>query len=130
MLTDEAQATEILVKVILPQYQFNLGRWAIHAKSDGEFLGWCGLKLIQETGVIDLGYRLLKSAWGNGYATEAAAHSIQYGLHELKLEVITGMAHVENMASLRVLGKIGMQFLKNDVVQTCPVKIYTQSLLP
>ena len=67
---------------------------------------------------------------GNGYATEAAAHSIQYGLHELKLEVITGMAHVENMASLRVLGKIGMQFLKNDVVQTCPVKIYTQSLLP
>ena len=77
----------------LPQYKINLGRWAIHTKADYEFIGWCGLKYIEETGIIDLGYRLLKTAWGKGYATEAAQYTLIYGLKNLKIKLITGMAH-------------------------------------
>ena len=116
VLENENQAKEILTNIILPQYKLNLGRWEIHTKNDYEFIGWCGLKYIKETGITDLGYRLLKTAWGKGYATEAAQYTLNYGLRDLKIETITGMAHIENIASLKVLEKIGMKFSKTDIV--------------
>ena len=128
VLDNEDQAKEILINNILPQYKLNLGRWAIHTKSDYEFIGWCGLKYIKETEITDLGYRLLKTAWGKGYATEAAQYTLIYGLRDLKINEITGMAHVENIASIRVLEKIGMKFIKNEMVEGCPVKTYKLSL--
>ena len=128
VLENEEQAKKILTEIILPQYKLNLGRWAIHTRDNYEFIGWCGLKYIKETGIIDLGYRLLKSAWGYGYATEAAQYTIIYGLRELKVETIIGMAHVENVASLKILEKIGMKFIKNDVTEGVPVKVYIISL--
>ena len=75
VLENENRQKKLLMNNILPQYKLNLGRWAIHTKSDYEFIGWCGLKYIKEKGIIDLGYRLLKSAWGKGYATEAAQYT-------------------------------------------------------
>ncbi len=124
LLKDEAHAAEIIRTIILPQYQNNLGRWAIHTKENDEFIGWCGLKSRPELEEIDLGYRLKPSAWGKKYATEAAAHTITYGFDKLGLEVITGRAHIENIASLKVLEKIGMTFIKEEVVDDCPVKTY------
>jgi ribosomal-protein-alanine N-acetyltransferase len=128
LLEIEEQAADILIKNILPQYKINLGRWAIHTKTDYEFIGWCGLKYIEETGIIDLGYRLLKTAWGKGYATEAAQYTLIYGLRDLKIKLITGMAHVENIASIKVLEKSGMKFIKNEITSGIPVKTYTLSL--
>lgn len=128
VLENEAQAKDILINVILPQYKRNLGRWAIHTKADYDFIGWCGLKYIEETGIIDLGYRLLQTAWGEGYATEAAQYTLIYGLRELKIELITGMAHVENIASIKVLEKTGMKFTGDEIAYGSPVKTYTLSL--
>ncbi|KAA9041697.1 GNAT family N-acetyltransferase [Ginsengibacter hankyongi] len=128
VLENEEQAKKILTDFILPQYKLNLGRWAIHTKADYEFIGWCGLKYIKETGIIDLGYRLLKTAWGKGYATEAAQYTLIYGLRDLKIKVITGMAHVENIASIKVLEKIGMKFTRDEIIDGQPVKVYTLSL--
>jgi ribosomal-protein-alanine N-acetyltransferase len=127
-LENEEQAKKIINEIILPQYMLNLGRWAIHTKTDYEFIGWCGLKNIPETGIIDLGYRLLKNAWGNGYATEAAQYTVIYGLRNLKIKTITGIAHVDNIASIKILKKIGMQFIKNDVVDEVLVRVYDISL--
>ncbi len=123
-LINEADAATIIRTVILPQYQNNLGRWAIHVKGTNEFIGWCGLKYRPEIDENDLGYRLLPSAWGKGYATEAAKHTLEYGFNELQLAVITGRAHIENIASQKVLEKIGMQFIKEEVVDDGPVKMY------
>ena len=128
VLENETQAKEILINHILPQYKLNLGRWAIHTKTNYDFIGWCGLKYIKETDITDLGYRLIKSTWGNGYATEAAQYTIIYGLRDLKIKTITGMAHVENIASLKVLEKIGMKFNRHETVEGQPVKVYTLSL--
>ena len=70
---DIAQAKKVLEEVILPQYSlYNHGRWAMHLKTDKNFLGWCGLKYRLENDEVDLGYRLKKMFWGKGYATEAA----------------------------------------------------------
>ncbi len=128
LLENETQAKKILTDIILPQYKLNLGRWAVHTKSDYEFIGWCGLKYISETGITDLGYRLLKTEWGKGYATEAAQYTLIYGLRDLKIKCITAMVHVQNFASIKVLEKIGMKFKKETIFDAQPVKVYTLSL--
>lgn len=124
MLKDEAHATEILNTIIFPQYKNNLGRWATFLKDTNEFIGWCGLKYLPEREEIDLGYRFIPAYWGKGYACEAAKHTVDHGLHHLQLKTISGMAHINNIASLKILEKIGMQFIKEDVVDDCPVKTY------
>ena len=127
VLTTEEQAKKILTEIILPQYKNNLGRWAIHTKSNYEFIGWCGLKYRFESNDIDLGYRLKKDAWGKGYATEAAKQTLEFGLNNLSLQLITGRAHIKNIASINVLEKIGMQFIGEGIIDDCPVKTYTIS---
>ena len=125
VLETEDQAKNIIVNIILPQYSKNLGRWAIYSKDNNEFIGWCGLKYVPARDEIDLGYRLIQSAWGKGLATEAAMHTLEYGFNLLNLQLITGRAHVQNLASIRVLEKIGMQFICEGIVDNCPVKTYT-----
>jgi [ribosomal protein S5]-alanine N-acetyltransferase len=122
--TTKENAEQIIKDIILPQYELNLGRWAVCLKYTDEFIGWCGLKYIKENDVIDLGYRFKKQYWGKGYATEAAQTCISYGFAHLNLDKIIAKAHVENTGSLNVIGKCGMKFLKEDVEDGCPVKVY------
>jgi len=124
-LQTEDEAREIIVSIILPQYELNLGRWAIHTKADAEFIGWCGLKYLPKKDEIDLGYRLHKKCWGKGYAIEAAIHTLEYGFNTLKIPLIVGKAHVDNAASLKILEKIGMKFIREEVEDECPIKVYT-----
>jgi [ribosomal protein S5]-alanine N-acetyltransferase len=118
------QALHILNTIILPQYKNNLGRLAIHVKTTNEFIGWCGLKYRPELDEIDLGYRLMQQHLGNGYAFEAAQHSVDYDFQQLNLKTIVGQAHIENTASLKILEKLGMQFIREEIIDDCPVKTY------
>jgi [ribosomal protein S5]-alanine N-acetyltransferase len=121
------QALHILNTIILPQYKNNLGRWAIHLKTTNEFIGWCGLKYRAELDEIDIGYRLVQQHWGNGYAFEAAKHSVEYAFKHLHLKTIVGRAHIDNLASLKILEELGMQFIKEEIIDDCPVKTYCMS---
>ena len=125
-LKTEEQAKKILLDIILPQYKNNLGRWAMHTKDTNDFIGWRGLKYRPELDEIDLGYRLMQKAWGKGFATEAAQYSLEHGFKKLNLKLITGRAHIENSASIKVLEKIGMEFIGEGIVDDCPVKTYTK----
>ena len=111
------KAREKLEKSILPQYVlYNHGRWAVFVKDRVEFIGWCGLKTRPERNEIDLGYRFKPCSWGKGYATEAADACLKYGFETLKHDRIVGRAMPSNVGSLRVLEKIGMQYLCDEVV--------------
>ena len=127
VLTSEEQAKKIIIDIILPQYKNNLGRWATYTKDNNEFIGWCGLKYRPEMDEIDLGYRFKRSSWGKGFATEAAKHTLTFAFNTLDLKLITGRAHIENIASIKVLEKIGMHFISEGIVDDCPVKTYTLS---
>jgi RimJ/RimL family protein N-acetyltransferase len=124
-LENVAQAKEVLINIILPQYKNKLGRWAIHTKQNSEFIGWCGLKHLPDTNEIDLGYRLRPACWGSGYATEAAQHTLLYGLNKLNLQEIIGKAHIDNIASQRVLEKIEMKFKREIIEDNVQVKVYS-----
>ena len=122
---DMAHASEILEKVIIPQYVlYNHGRWAVHIRSNLEFLGWCGLKYRAELNEIDLGYRFKKDGWGKGYATEAAWASIQYGFEKIGLQRIVARAEIDNIGSWKVLEKCGMTYIGDEEVDGYPVKTY------
>lgn len=114
-LTSVEQSKKILENV-QKQYQRNgLGRWAIIDKSSNDFVGWTGLKLeenLRDFNYYDLGYRLKKKYWGKGIATETSIISLKYGFENLKLEKICATAHVENIASNKVLKKVGFTFIE------------------
>lgn len=104
-----AQTEKVLVDIILPQYKNGIGRWAVHLKETNEFIGWCGLKQVDDE--IDLGYRYIRKYWGNGYATEAAQAVLNLGIQQ-QLPNMVGCADLENIASVKILEKIGLKFLK------------------
>ena len=118
----DEEAKEIIINIILPQYKNNLGRWAVYLKANNEFIGWCGLKMVNDE--IDLGYRFMPTAWGKGYATETAKATLEYGHNHLQLEKIIAHAHIDNIASQKVLEKIGMQYAGEGVDGGLPVKGY------
>jgi RimJ/RimL family protein N-acetyltransferase len=89
-----------------------------------EFIGWCGLKYRPELDEIDLGYRFMKSAWGKGYATEAAMASIKYGFEQLGMRKIVGRAMPGNLGSIKVLEKCGMKFIGEEIVDGHPALTY------
>ncbi|BDD09954.1 N-acetyltransferase [Fulvitalea axinellae] len=91
--------------------QYGIGRWAVLDKSSGDFLGWSGLKRNGD-GVVDLGFRFFRKHWGGGFATEAALACLDYGFSKKGISGIVGRAMSENIASVRVLEKVGMSFVK------------------
>ena len=88
------------------------GRWAVINKTDNDFLGWCGLKYSTDVDEVDIGFRLFKKHWNKGYATESAKACIEIGFNKFGITTIVGRARKENIASIRVLEKIGLQFYK------------------
>jgi RimJ/RimL family protein N-acetyltransferase len=103
---------------------YGMGRWAVIRKNDNEFLGWCGLKFMKEEDIYDVGYRFFKKCWGRGYATESASKSLEYGFQQLHLEEIIGRVMKENIASIRVLEKIGLKYSHDFDFQGKEGKIY------
>ncbi len=125
---DLEDARQIIKTIIIPQYElYNLGRFAVYVKEDNRFVGWCGLKFLKEENEIDLGYRFMEKEWGKGFATEAAKAVLHWGFDERKLQTIIGRTHIDNIASQKILLKIGMQYIatKYNDEDKCNIKYFT-----
>ena len=85
-----------------------LGTWRASRRDTGAFIGWFTLKYIPDTVEVEVGYRLLRKAWGQGFATEGARELVRYGFDAVGLRRIIGITHPENVASQRVLMKSGL----------------------
>lgn len=88
------------------------GRWTVVLKETHEVIGWCGLKYIASVDEVDLGYRLKRKYWNKGYATEACKTSLDIGFNQYNVDLIVGRTMTDNVASRRVLEKIGMTYWK------------------
>ena len=91
------------------------GRWSVYLKSTGEYIGFCGLNYRPALDEVDIGFRFLRRVWGNGYATEAARFCLQQGFQKFGLKRIVARAMRENLASHRVIQKLGMRFEKEFI---------------
>lgn len=107
------------IKNLQNQYQENgIARFAVIHKESGEFLGWSGIKFITEEennhiNFYEIGYRFREEFWGKGFAYESAKAWYDYAFNELKVETLYASAHIDNLASRKVLEKIGLK-LKNE----------------
>lgn len=96
---------------VMGDYQkHGFGRLAVELKSIGQFIGFCGLKYLDDYQEVDLGYRLVRSCWGKGMATEAARACVELGFGPLQLNRMMSMVLPENVGSVKVLEKLGFVF--------------------
>ncbi|HEX7355765.1 MAG TPA: GNAT family N-acetyltransferase [Mycobacteriales bacterium] len=83
-------------------------RWALECASDGAFLGWCSLtRWNRDYRSAALGYCLNEAAWGRGYATEGARAVLHWAFETLNLHRVQAETDTRNLASARVLEKLG-----------------------
>jgi RimJ/RimL family protein N-acetyltransferase len=102
--------------VYLDLMKTHFGHWTIQDKSSGEIHGWTELsKLRPWDGLSDeiaLSYVLRRQSWGRGIATEAAGRLLKCAFDVQRLERVMAVTMAANLASQRVLAKLGLHFVK------------------
>ncbi|GAX40673.1 putative acetyltransferase [Tolypothrix sp. NIES-4075] len=112
-LRTKEQTQASLYKHIQHWQEYNFGMWGVIHKESGKLIGRCGLGFLENTPEVELGYVFDKSYWNMGLATEASKATLKYGFEEVKLERIVAIAKPENIASVRVIQKVGMKYEKD-----------------
>jgi RimJ/RimL family protein N-acetyltransferase len=109
--------------------ELGYGKWTVIERQTGQLIGYCGIAIAEIEGKHEneLGYRFDPHFWGQGLATEAATACLEYALKTLKLKYVLGIVYPENKASIRVLEKIGMEFVKESLWCEKVVQIYIKS---
>lgn len=98
------------------------GLFAVEIRSTGELAGFTGFSvpdfLPEVLPAVEVGWRLGRSHWGQGLATEAAAAAVRFGFEERGLERIVSITQVGNNASERIMAKLGMHPVRETVDPT------------
>jgi len=91
------------------------GFWVAIERATGDFLGWLHFRPNRDDPVDqpELGYRLRKSAWGKGYATEGSRALIAKGFTDLGVQRVIASTYQDNAASRRVMEKCGMRLVRS-----------------
>jgi RimJ/RimL family protein N-acetyltransferase len=86
--------------------------WALESRASGIFMGAVGLLHVSFaahfTPAVEVGWRLARPFWGQGFAVEAARAALQFGFEEIFLTAVVAHASVRNGRSRRVMAKLGM----------------------
>jgi RimJ/RimL family protein N-acetyltransferase len=110
MTYDESAASVRLIERHFDEYGYGL--YAVDLLSTGEFIGFTGFSHpgfdAWFTPCVEIGWRLRKEAWGQGYATEAAQACLSYGWATLGLTKVLSFTAAVNTRSERVMQKTGM----------------------
>jgi len=89
------------------------GLWAVEERSSGVLLGATGLNRVGFAApfvpAVEVGWRFVRAAWGQGFATEAAGAALSFGFDVAGLDEIVAMAVPHNERSLAVMDRLGMQ---------------------
>jgi [ribosomal protein S5]-alanine N-acetyltransferase len=108
-LPDEQAARTVMDEQLLAHAARGYAYYAVELLADGSVIGDAGFGLFEATGDIEVGYTFARRAWGQGFATEAAAACLAAGLAGLDVPRIIAVADVANSASHRVAERIGMR---------------------
>jgi RimJ/RimL family protein N-acetyltransferase len=92
--------------------------WAVESKEAGTFVGAVGLFKVSYTAhftpAVEVGWRISRPFWGQGYAPEAAEGVLRFGFEDLRLQEIVANASAGNTRSQRVMTKLGMSHDAED----------------
>jgi len=90
--------------------RYGFGFWALQIRASGEFVGFTGLSTMDDRPDVELGWRLARSAWGHGYATEAARAALAYGFGVVGLSEVLAVTMAENRRSRALMERLGMVY--------------------
>ena len=122
-------AKNIITEIWLKEYQtIGFGRWAVVLKETGHIIGFCGFKQDSLINEVDIGYRFHPDYWGKSIATEANLACIEYAKKHMALDYVVGDAMRDNQASINVLRKLGMTFVKQVHIDDWLLDRYAISL--
>ena len=110
---DRAEAADMLAYVRRGWDEHGFGRWAVERRSDGALAGFCGVGFLgwspELQGEPEIGWRLRRSLWGVGYATEAAIASRDDFFRSTDYDHLISLSNPGNVASERIMEKLGMR---------------------
>lgn len=108
---------------------YGVGFWAVEEKTTCRFLGQCGIIPQELDGMrqMEIAYLLVRSEWGQGYATEAAVACKEYGFDTMGYDKLVSFIDVKNVPSMRVAERIGMRVEKTIVKWQKKVRVYSVS---
>jgi len=93
------------------------GFWATEIKASGDFIGFVGLhRPIAElpfSPCVEIGWRLARPFWGQGYASEAARAALSFAFNDLALAEVVAFTSLENRRSQAVMERLGMRRAEN-----------------
>jgi RimJ/RimL family protein N-acetyltransferase len=104
------ETQKILDRFIQHHEKYGFSKWAAELRETGELIGDSGLLLLEEGPDFELGYKLAREYWGKGFATECARGWLEAAFSALGLARVVAFADPDNVASIRVIVKLGMQF--------------------
>lgn len=106
------QSDELIEKIEVGFEANGFGLWALELRESGELIGFAGLAVpgfeAHFTPAVEVGWRLARSAWGNGYATEAARAALDFGFEQVGLAEVVSFTTVGNERSRAVMERLGM----------------------
>ncbi|MFI6630075.1 GNAT family N-acetyltransferase [Nonomuraea fuscirosea] len=107
------QESDVLVDKIEAQFdRLGYSLWALEVRASGQFIGFTGLALQTFDApflpAVEIGWRLARPAWGQGYATEAARRAVTYAFDEAGLDAIISMTAASNLRSQAVMRRLGL----------------------
>ena len=102
------------LKQNIESYKINplMGRWAVHEKISGKYIGSFAYIPVEGSGNTQLGYAILKEHWGKGFATELTKEGIKYVFSKTDLDEVYGLTQSQNLDSQKVLLKAGFKLHK------------------
>jgi len=112
-ILDSKESIDFYQRICKEFDKVKYGLFAVEKKSDHKFIGYTGLHKTDFpanfTPCIEIGWRLIKDVWNQGYATEAAKACLQYGFINLNIKEIYSFTAAINKRSERIMQKIGLQ---------------------
>ena len=95
----------------MQKYPRGLGIWAINDRDSEDTLGVLLLKPLPQDTRVEIGWHLARPAWGKGFASEAAAAVMEYGVVELRLPEVFAVIRPDNSRSAAVARRLGMELI-------------------
>lgn len=117
---DRRRSAEGLQKMVADWEELGFGLFAVEVRETGVLIGWAGFAvphfLPEVLPAVEIGWRLHRAFWGQGYATEAAAAAMRFGFLDRGLDRIVSIRQLENVRSERVMEKLGLSRQFDTVV--------------
>ncbi|NJL38155.1 MAG: GNAT family N-acetyltransferase [Leptolyngbyaceae cyanobacterium SM1_4_3] len=122
------QTAQILHRRLDHWQKHGFGVWALIHKQNQQLMGHCGLHYLGDTSEVELTYAINPFYWRQGLATEAARAVLHWGFDTLKLKQIVAVTGPENIASRRVMQKLGMRYEQN--IEYGATEVFYYSVTP